>query len=79
MVRPTLFLERRGDGWVVALALPAETAFIALEMLDEMVQGLSAPGDDPRVAETAGALVGLLDDLKVKSTLSAVTAALAAA
>ena len=77
MVRPTLFLERRGDGWVVALALPAEMAFIALEMLDDLVQGLSAPGDDPRVAETAGALVGLLDDLRIRSCLSAVTAALA--
>lgn len=72
-------LEKRRGGWLLTLAVPAETALIALEMLQDLCSGLQEPGDDARVAAAAGCLVGLFDDLRVRSVLDAVTTAPAAA
>lgn len=58
----TAFLEHADSGWLLTLAVPAEVAVIALEMLGELVAGLSNAGDDSQVAAAAGALVGLFED-----------------
>lgn len=58
----TACLERAGSGWLLTLAVPAEVAVIALEMLDELLAGLSNTGDDSQVAAAAGALAGLFED-----------------
>lgn len=73
------YLERCNGGWLLALTVPAETAILALEMIDELLGGLQTNGDDTEVAAAAGSLVGLLDDLQVRSTLDALTAARTAA
>jgi len=58
----TAYLERAGSGWLFTLVVPAEVAVIALEMLDELLAGLSNTGDDSQVAAAAGALAGLFED-----------------
>lgn len=58
----TVLLERVGSGWLLTLAVPAEMAVIALEMLGELLVGLSNTGDDSQVAAAAGALAGLFED-----------------
>jgi len=58
----TASLERADSAWHLTLAVPAELAVIALEMLGELLAGLSNTGDDPQVAAAAGALVGLFED-----------------
>lgn len=76
---PTAHLERCSGGWLLAIAVPAETAILALEMIDELISSLRPQGSDTEVAAAAGSLVGLLDELRVRSTLDALTAARTAA
>lgn len=64
---------------MLAIAVPAETAILALEMIGDLIESLRPHGDDTEVAAAAGLLVGLLDDLRVRSVLDAVTAARSAA
>lgn len=74
-VEATAYLERCNGGWMLALAVPAETAILALEMFDELMKSLRPQGTDSEVAAAAGSLVGLLEDLEVRSTLDALKAA----
>lgn len=78
-VEATAYLERCNGGWMLALAVPAETAILALEMFDELMKNLRPQGTDSEVAAAAGSLVGLLEDLEVRSTLDAMKAARTAA
>jgi len=77
--KPTAYLERLNGGWLLSIAIPAETAILALEMIDELLAGLRTPGDDTAVAAATGSLVGLLEELRIRSTLDALKAARTAA
>ena len=76
---PTAYLERCNGGWLLAVTVPAETAILALEMIDELMGKLRPHGTDSEVDAAVGSLVGLLDDLQVRSTLDALKAARTAA
>ena len=58
-VEATAYLERCNGGWMLALAVPAETAILALEMFDELMKNLRPQGTDSEVAAAIAAACAL--------------------
>lgn len=61
----TAWLDRWAGEVIVTLAVPEHLARVASEAIEDLSRACSLGGDDVRVAELAGVLVGLLDGMQV--------------
>jgi len=61
----TAWLDRWAGEVIVTLAVPEHLARVASEAIEDLSRACSLGGDDVRIAELAGVLVGLLDGMQV--------------
>lgn len=61
----TAWLDRWAGEVIVTLAVPEHLARVASEAIEDLSRACSIGGNDVRVAELAGVLVGLLDGIQV--------------
>jgi len=61
----TAWLDRWAGEVIVTLSVPEHLARVAAEAIEDLSRACSVGGNDVRVAELAGVLVGLLDGMQV--------------
>lgn len=61
----TAWLDRWAGEVIVTLTVPEHLARVASEAIEDLSRACSLGGDDVRVAELAGVLVGLLNGMQV--------------
>jgi len=61
----TAWLDCWAGEVIVTLTMPEHLARVAAEAIEDLSRACSASGNDVRVAELAGILVGLLDGMQV--------------
>lgn len=64
-VAVTAWLDRWAGEVIVTLTVPEHLARVAAEAIEDLSRACSVDGNDVRVAELAGVLVGLLDGMQV--------------